>query len=143
VLRVVRAIGIDVCDVARLGRALEGPPGERLRERVFTAAERTYCEGRGIARIESYAARFAAKEAVAKALGTGVGAALPWRDVEVVREDGAPPSLRLGPRASALAAERGIARWHLALSHAAGVAVAMVVAEGGVTGSPEGDEAGE
>jgi holo-[acyl-carrier protein] synthase len=97
---------------------------------VFTDAERAYCDGRGVARIESYAARFAAKEAVAKALGTGIGAALPWREVEVVRLAEALPTLRLGPRGVALAAERGIVRWHLSLSHAAGVAIAMVVAEG-------------
>lgn len=137
----VRAIGIDVCDVARLGRALEGAPGERLRERVFTAEERAYCEGRGVAALESYAARFAAKEAVAKALGTGVGAALPWRDVEVVRAGDAPPRLRLGPQARALAARQGIERWHLALSHAAGIAIAMVVAEGAVSESPPGGDA--
>lgn len=139
----VRAIGIDVCDVARLGRALEGAPGGRLRDRVFTDEEQAYCEGRGVGRIQSYAARFAAKEAVAKALGTGIGAALPWRDVEVVRANDSSPTLRLGPHAQALAADRGIARWHLALSHAAGVAVAMVVAEGALTEPSRGDvEAG-
>lgn len=130
----VRAVGIDVCDVARLARALEGEAGRRLRERVFTPEECAYCEGRGAARLESYAARFAAKEAVAKALGTGIGAALAWRDVEVVRAGTAPPALRLGGRARTLAAERGVERWHVALSHAAGVAVAMVVAEGDVSG---------
>lgn len=129
----VRAVGIDLCDVARLARALEGDAGARMRARVFTADEQAYCDARGAARLDSYAARFAAKEAVAKALGTGIGAALPWRDVEVRRDADAPPVLRLGPRAAALAAARGIAHWHLALSHAGGMAVAMVVGEGPLT----------
>jgi holo-[acyl-carrier protein] synthase len=142
-LSVVRAIGIDVCDVGRLGRALEGAHGRRLCDRLFTEAERAYCDARGVGRVASYAARFAAKEAVAKALGTGIGAALAWREVEVVRLDDTPPALRLGPRARALAAERGIAHWHLSLSHAAGVAVAMVVAEDAASGAPPvGDAAG-
>lgn len=140
----VRAIGIDVCDVARLARALEGAAGERLRERVFTEEECAYCESRGVRRVESYAARFAAKEAVAKALGTGIGAALPWRDVEVVRSPDAGPTLRFGARARALARARGITTWHVSLSHAGGVAVAMVVGEGAVRAtSPPDGETGE
>lgn len=136
----VRAIGLDVCEIARLARALDGPAGTRFLARVFTDEEQAYCDGRGAARVASYAARFAAKEAVAKALGTGIGAALAWRDVEVLRALDAPPTLRLSPRAEALAAGRGIVRWHLALSHAGGVAVAMVVAEGRLSEASPADD---
>src|SRR5439155_722436 len=88
---VIVAIGVDVCDVARIRRALEGPTGARFRARVFTAAEQAYCEARGRARFASYAARFAAKEAAMKALGTGWSAGVSWQDFEVVRADGEPP----------------------------------------------------
>jgi holo-[acyl-carrier protein] synthase len=138
---VVRAVGIDVCEIARLERALAGAAGDRLLARVFTADERAYCEGRGAGRLESYAARFAAKEAVAKALGTGIGKAVPWGDVEVVCEAGRAPCLRLGPRAAVIAADRGVVRWHLSLSHAGGVAVAVVVAEGPLSATESDDGA--
>jgi holo-[acyl-carrier protein] synthase len=68
---VIVAIGVDVCDVGRIRRALEASTGARFRARVFTLAEQAYCEARGRARFASYAARFAAKEAAMKALGTG------------------------------------------------------------------------
>ena len=111
------AIGVDVCDVARIRRALEGPTGARFRARVFTAAEQAYCEARGRARFASYAARFAAKEAAMKALGTGWSAGVSWQDFEVVRADGEPPHLLLHGRAAELARERRMVRWLVALSH--------------------------
>lgn len=127
-------IGLDVAHVGRLKRALERPgSGERLRERVFTAAERAYCEQRQRSRYESYAARFAAKEAAMKALGVGWAKGVRFRDIEVVPADGAPPQLRLRGRARAIAAALGVQRLFLTLSHAADYAVAQVVAEG----SPE------
>jgi holo-[acyl-carrier protein] synthase len=129
---VIVGIGIDVCDVARLRRALTGRTGERFRERVFTAGEVAYCEGRGRGRVESYAARFAAKEAVAKALGTGIGGRMTWRDVAVVARPGRAPMLRVAGRARQTAEARGVRRWHVTLTHAAGVAIALVVAEGRV-----------
>ncbi len=112
-------VGIDVVDVARFARQLERAPG--LRERLFTEPER------GLP-VASLAARFAAKEAVAKALGAPVG--LRWLDVTVVRPDGSRPTLQVVGTVAARAAELGVAHWHLSLSHDAGIASAMVVAEG-------------
>ena len=112
-------IGIDVVDVARFARQLERAPA--LRERLFTEPER------GLP-IASLAARFAAKEAVAKALGAPVG--LRWQDVTVVRPDGQQPTLAVSGTVAVRAAELGVTRWHLSLSHDAGIASAMVVAEG-------------
>src|SRR3989449_4165565 len=103
-------LGVDVCDVARIRRALEGRAGARFQTRVFTAAEQAYCEARRRGRFASYAARFAAKEAAMKALGTGWAQGVAWRDFEVVRARGAPPRLVLHGRAAALARRRGIVR---------------------------------
>jgi holo-[acyl-carrier protein] synthase len=126
----ILGIGIDVCDVDRLRRALSGAAGSRLRARVFTDAEQSYCEARNRGRFASYAARFAAKEAAMKALGTGWADGIGWRDFEVVRDGEGRPTLALHGRAAALARRRGMARWLLALSHDGGAAVASVVVEG-------------
>jgi len=112
-------VGIDVVQVERLERALHRTP--RLGERLFTDAERSL-------RPESLAARFAAKEAVAKALGAPGG--LRWRDAEVVTDATGRPRLMLHGGVAAEAEAQGISTWHLSLSHDAGVATAVVVAEG-------------
>jgi holo-[acyl-carrier protein] synthase len=112
-------VGIDVVDVARFGRQLERAPA--LRERLFTESERDLP-------LASLAARFAAKEAVAKALGAPVG--LRWLDVTVVRPHASQPTLEVTGTVAARAAELGVQRFHLSLSHDAGIASAMVVAEG-------------
>ena len=117
--RVIVGVGIDVVQVARLERALARTP--RLGERLFTDAERA------LPRVESLAARFAAKEAVAKALGAPGG--LRWRDAEVVSDDSGRPRLALHGGVAEEAASQGITTWHLSLSHDAGVATAVVVAE--------------
>jgi holo-[acyl-carrier protein] synthase len=121
---VIVAVGIDVVLVDRFTRALERTP--LLAERLFTDAER--CTPSGNPRsAESLAARFAAKEAVAKALGAPLG--LHWHDCEVVADPDGRPWLTVGGTVAAVAAERGITRWHLSLSHDGGIASAMVVAE--------------
>ena len=112
-------VGIDVVDVDRLERALARTPG--LTTRLFTDGERA------LPRIESLAARFAAKEAVAKALGAPAG--LRWRDAEVVSEPGGRPRLVLHGGVAQEATAQGISTWHLSLSHDGGVATAVVVAE--------------
>lgn len=112
-------VGIDVVQVARLDRALTRTP--RLRERLFTEREQA------LPRVESLAARFAAKEAVAKALGAPGG--LRWRDAEVVQDDGGRPRLLLHGGVAEEAAAQGITAWHLSLSHDGDVATAVVVAE--------------
>ncbi|WP_372729958.1 holo-ACP synthase [Nocardioides sp.] len=114
----VVGVGIDVVDVARFGESLERTPG--LRERLFTPDE----AGRALA---SLAARFAAKEAMAKALGAPVGMA--WHDAEVVNESTGRPVLLIRGSVKAQAAALGVATVHLSLSHDAGIASAMVVLE--------------
>lgn len=123
------AIGTDAIEVERVQRAVDHPRwGERFRQRVFTPNEIAYCTKRR-RNAESFAARFAAKEAVMKALGTGYAKGVWWRDIEVVRESGA-PHLVLHGGAAARAAALGITRWHLSLTHTAGQALAYVIAEG-------------
>ncbi|HEX6077849.1 MAG TPA: holo-ACP synthase [Micromonosporaceae bacterium] len=119
------AVGIDVVLVERFARALARTP--LLAERLFTADERTTAKGNPRS-AESLAVRFAAKEAVAKALGAPAG--LHWHDCEVINDPDGRPWLTVSGTVAAVAAERGIARWHLSLSHDGGIASAMVVAEG-------------
>jgi holo-[acyl-carrier protein] synthase len=116
---VIVGLGIDVVDVERFSRILRRRP--RLAERLFTDAER------GLP-AASMAARFAAKEAVAKALGAPQG--MVWHDCEVVRAPSGRPELVLRGTVAAVAAEQGVHRWHLSMSHDAGIASAVVVAEG-------------
>ena len=115
----ILGVGIDVVDVARFEGILLRRP--RLVERLFTPAER------GLP-MASLAARFAAKEAVAKALGAPSG--LGWQDCEVVTAASGRPSLVLRRTVADAAAQMGIECWHLSLSHDAGIASAVVVAEG-------------
>ena len=122
-------IGVDLCEIARIERALEGPTGARFRARVFTDGEQSYCERRRRNRFESYAARFAAKEAAMKALGTGWGEGVAWRDLEVVSAEGRGPRLLVHGRAAAIAERAGIVQWHLALSHSTTTAMAWVIGE--------------
>ncbi|MDQ2758134.1 MAG: holo-ACP synthase [Actinomycetota bacterium] len=111
-------LGIDVVDIERFGATLERTPA--LRERLFTPGERQL----GLA---SLAARFAAKEALAKALGAPVG--LSWADAEVEKDAEGKPSLRVRGSVAARAQELGVATFHLSLSHDAGIASAVVIAE--------------
>ncbi len=117
-------IGVDLCEVDRMRTALARTP--RLRVRVFTQAEQAYCDRRRDP-AERYAARFAAKEAVMKAMGVGQGACK-WQEIEVAKARSGAPSIRLHGGASRLAAERGIARWLLTMTHTHRVAEAVAVA---------------
>ncbi|MCA8966815.1 MAG: holo-ACP synthase [Planctomycetes bacterium] len=118
-------IGVDSIAIARIARLLEGP---RFAARVFTAAERAYCEGRGRP-AESFAARFCAKEAVMKCLGTGWTAGVRFVDIEVRREASGLTTVQLAGVAAATAAALGIGRWHLSLTHTDESATAFVIAE--------------
>jgi holo-[acyl-carrier protein] synthase len=122
----VCGIGVDAVDVVRFRQVLTRRPG--IVDRLFTETERAYAE-RSADPGPRLAVRFAAKEAVLKALGVGVGAA-GFRDVEVVRAANGAPGLALTGRAAALSVGRGISRWHVSLTHTDTVAVASVVAEG-------------
>ena len=116
------AVGADLVEVRRIA-LLVARYGERFTARVFTPGELAACGGRA----ESLAARWAAKEAVAKALGTGIGA-VAWQEIEVVSGEGGCPGLRLHGRARLTADERGLTRWALSLAHDGGMALAFVVA---------------
>jgi holo-[acyl-carrier protein] synthase len=118
----ILGLGMDICSVARIQRILEGPRAERFLARVYTEAERALCSARADA-ASAYAARFAAKEALVKALGAPPG--LTWQDMEVVREGG-PPRFRLSGVALAEMDKRR-AEAFLALTHDAGVAAATVI----------------
>ena len=115
-------LGLDICSVERIQRVLQGPRAEKFLERVYTDAERALCGARADA-ASAYAARFAAKEALVKALGAPPG--IRWRDMEVVRESGA-PRFALSGVARQVMEERGVEAF-LALTHDAGVAAATVV----------------
>lgn len=133
------AIGNDLAEVERLRAALENPTtGTRFRDRVFTLGEQAYCERRGRSKYQSYAARFAAKEATMKALGRGWGRYVGWLDIEVIRRRGSRPEIALHGKAREYAASLGIHRLHLALTHTAALAEAYVVAECENEGKPSG-----
>ncbi|MEZ5117309.1 MAG: holo-ACP synthase [Candidatus Nanopelagicales bacterium] len=118
-------VGIDVVNVPRFAATVKRTPG--VRERVFTVGERTTADG--LPRPDaSLAARFAAKEAVAKALGAPPG--LRWQDCEVVADPDGRPWVQVSGTVAEAAEALGVQRWHLSLSHDGDVAVAYVVAEG-------------
>jgi holo-[acyl-carrier protein] synthase len=114
--------GADLIEIDRIAGVIDRH-GERFLHRVFTVDELAACEGRS----HSLAARWAAKEAVAKALGTGIGQ-VSFREIEVVHDDLHCPSLRLHGAAGALAAQRGLTQWAISLAHDGGLALAFVVA---------------
>lgn len=119
--------GVDIAEVARIQRTLTRY-GERFLNRVFTVEEVRYCTSKANA-AERLAARFAAKEAAMKALGTGLRGGITWKDVEVARLPGQRPWLRLSGKAAEVAAALGCKRTHLSLSHTADQAIAHVILE--------------
>lgn len=122
------ALGLDLLAIERLELAVERR-GERLLARLFTPAERAYCERRPARRVTHYAGRFAVKEAVMKALGTGWTRGVRWVDIEVRRVPGGAPELALHGASAEIARARGIERWHVTITHDAGIAAAVAVAE--------------
>jgi holo-[acyl-carrier protein] synthase len=123
----VVGIGIDVIEIARIEEVL-ARRGDSFRARVFTDQEINYCEPRG-SRLASYAARFAAKEAAMKALGTGWSEGAAWKDIEVMSEETGAPTLRMHGRASERMREIGATKAHVSLSHSGELAIAQVVLE--------------
>ncbi len=122
--------GIDLVEIKRIAHSVERY-GDRFLNRVYTAAEQAYCR-RKRQSAESFAARFAAKEAGAKALGTGISKGVNWLEIEVTREPGGRPGLRFHGRAAEIAAGLGVARAALSLTHTNELAMASVVLEAGV-----------
>ena len=121
------SIGTDLAQIGRMEEAIERR-GERFLNRIFTASEREYCERRK-ARVTHYAGRFAVKEAVMKVLGTGWARGVRWVDIEVRRQPGQAPSLELHGRSAEIAREKGIDRIHITITHDAGLASAVAIAE--------------
>jgi holo-[acyl-carrier protein] synthase len=122
------AHGIDLVEVARIREMLDRHP-ERFLERVFTDAEAAYAKDHQ-RYAEHLAARFAAKEAVLKALGTGWSGGVAWTDIEVCRESSGQPTIRLSGHAATLATSQGITSWRISISHTGDLAMASVIAIG-------------
>ncbi len=123
------ATGVDIIEIERMREAIQRH-GERLLQRIFTPGELADTKSHPA----SLAARFAAKEAVAKALGTGIGP-VGWRDIEVLHGPAKQPILRLHGAAARLAAEQGLTQWAISLSHSQTEAIAMIVASGDLPGA--------
>jgi holo-[acyl-carrier protein] synthase len=116
--------GVDLIEIERV-RDVIARHGDQFLDRIFTDAELQACGGR----VESLAARFTAKEAVAKALGTGIGD-VGWKDIEVVGDENRAPSVRLSGEADRVAKKKELAIWSLSLSHTHTHAIAFVIAMG-------------
>ncbi len=119
--------GVDIVETARIADLLGNHP-ERFLERCFTKGEQEDSKSNK-RNHEHLAARFAAKEAALKALGTGWSQGIGWTDIEVVKEESGKPTLNITGRALEIANELGIAKWHLSLSHISTHAIASVIAE--------------
>jgi len=119
--------GIDIAEVPRIREAIERH-GQRFLNRIFTAGEIQYCESKAN-RVERYAARFAAKEAGMKAIGTGWNHGVRWRDIEVARKPGGRPTLLLHGKAAEFANKLGAINIALSITHTAEQAMAQVILE--------------
>jgi holo-[acyl-carrier protein] synthase len=124
---VIVGSGVDLCEVSRIESAI-ARHGQRFIERIFTGSEIAYAESKAN-RYERYAARFAAKEAGMKALGTGWRGGIAWHDFEVANLSSGRPTLRLHGKAAELAAKLGVQGVALSITHTAGQALAMVILE--------------
>ena len=120
-------LGVDIAEVQRIREAIEGR-GQRFLDRVFTPNEIAYCE-RFRNKFERYAGRFAAKEAAMKALGTGWRRGVRWLDFEVIREQSGRPSIALAGEAAKIAAQLGVNRISLSITHTESEALAQVIFE--------------
>ncbi len=124
----ILGVGVDLAEVLRIERILDSPHGLRFLQRVFTAEERDVCERSG-ARAQPYAARFAAKEAFAKAIGTGFSRGVGPSQISVVGGERTRPTIRLSGAALKFAKSIGVGTIHVSLSHTKGYACALVVLE--------------
>ena len=124
----VVGLGTDITEVPRVARSIERF-GDHFLQRVYTLGEIAYCLARKKSAAQSFAARFAAKEAGAKALGTGISRGVTWKEIEVVRAPGQAPQLRLSGRAAVRAQQLGVTHISLSLTHSADTALAIVIME--------------
>lgn len=121
------SIGIDIVEVYRIRETISRTA--RFAERVYTPEERAYCEAKGAAAAQSYAARFAAKEAFLKALKTGWRGKITWHDIEIVSGKDGVPSLEIRGEAKKIFDQLGANRIHLSISHTTEHAVAQIILE--------------
>jgi holo-[acyl-carrier protein] synthase len=121
--------GIDLTEIGRIQQSMDRY-GSRFLDRIYTPAEQAYCLRKRHS-AESFAARFAAKEAAAKALGTGISHGVNWLEIEVVREPGGRPALKFHGRAAEIAARMGAQRAALSITHTNDTAMASVILEDG------------
>jgi holo-[acyl-carrier protein] synthase len=124
----ILGIGVDLCEVDRIEAAI-ARHGERFLARIYTPAERAYCESK-TNRTERFAGRFAAKEAAMKALGTGWRRGVAWRDFEVARAASGQPVIVLHGVAREIADKQGVKRALVSITHVKSMAMAQVVMEG-------------
>jgi holo-[acyl-carrier protein] synthase len=125
----IAGIGVDLCEVDRIEAAI-GRFGERFLTRLYTPAERAYCESKPN-RMERFAGRFAAKEAAMKAIGTGWSRGVSWRDFEVSRLRSGQPVIVFHGAAQRIAAQLGVTRALVSITHTRGMAMAEVLLETG------------
>ena len=121
------SIGIDIVEVYRISETIQRTP--RFVERVFTPRERAYCDAKGAASAQSFAARFAAKEAFLKALKTGWRGRITWQDMEILNDAQGVPTLEIKGEARSLLEKMGAEKIHLSISHTTDHAVAQVILE--------------
>lgn len=120
--------GVDIVEIDRIRQSFE-TLGDSFRDRVFTRNEVEYCESKKVVKYQSYAARFAAKEAVSKAFGTGIGERLSWKDIEVLNDGAGKPYVVLSGKAGEMFDEIKGVSISLSLSHCKSYAVAYAVIE--------------
>jgi holo-[acyl-carrier protein] synthase len=126
----ILSVGVDLIEIDRIQKALDDPQiGTRFRNRVFTEKEIQYCEKKQRGRYESYAGRFAAKEAVMKALGRGWGSKVTWVEIEVARAPSGKPDIVLHGKTAIFAERLGVRRWALSITHTKAHGLAYVVAQ--------------
>lgn len=121
--------GVDLVRVPRVADLIERH-GLRFLNRIYTQREQAYADARPKRRVEHLAARFAAKEAILKALGTGLSGGISWTEAEVINEPSGRPTVQLHGKALVVAEGLGISTWHISLSHTSDNALASAIAEG-------------
>ena len=124
----IKGIGIDIIETERIGKSIESK-GNRFLQRVFTEKEQCFCLERKKMSIQSFAVRFAAKEAVMKALGTGWAQGVGWHDIEIITTSSGKPEILLSGKAAHIAEESGITEVHISMSHTKSYCTAFAIAE--------------
>lgn len=123
----IKGTGVDIIEISRIKKSLDN---EKFKQRIFTINEQIYCDSKKSMAISSYTARFAAKEAVAKALGTGIANGGTWTDIEILPDEDGAPHVKLYGYFAKLATNKKIYNIYISLSHSKEYAVAQAILEG-------------